>query len=39
VKKKGAEAVIEVDNPNRVRQKTLKAKDLDVSHLISSQFL
>ncbi|XP_010481510.1 PREDICTED: 28 kDa heat- and acid-stable phosphoprotein-like [Camelina sativa] len=31
VKKKGTEAVIEVDNPNRVRPKTLKARDLDAS--------
>ncbi|CAE6216630.1 unnamed protein product [Arabidopsis lyrata] len=31
VKKKGAEAVIEVDNPNRVKAKTLKARDLDAS--------
>ncbi|EOA13909.1 hypothetical protein CARUB_v10027026mg, partial [Capsella rubella] len=29
VKKKGTESVIEVDNPNRVRQKTIKARDLD----------
>lgn len=39
MKKKGAEAVIEVDNPNRVKAKTLKARDLDVSYLISSEFL
>lgn len=38
VKKKGTESVIEVDNPNRVKPKTLKARDLDVSNLISSHF-
>ncbi|KAL1206321.1 hypothetical protein V5N11_020131 [Cardamine amara subsp. amara] len=31
VKKKGTESVIEVDNPNRVKPKTLKARDLDTS--------
>ncbi|CAA7032741.1 unnamed protein product [Microthlaspi erraticum] len=29
VKKKGHEALIEVENPNRAKPKTLKAKDLD----------
>ncbi|KAJ4888672.1 hypothetical protein Rs2_28420 [Raphanus sativus] len=31
VKKKGHEALIEVDNPNRAKPKTLKARDLDAS--------
>uniref|UniRef100_A0A1J3J6X9 28 kDa heat-and acid-stable phosphoprotein n=1 Tax=Noccaea caerulescens TaxID=107243 RepID=A0A1J3J6X9_NOCCA len=31
VKKKGHEALIEVDNPNRAKPKTLKAKDLDAT--------
>lgn len=39
VKKKGHEALIEVDNPNRAKPKTLKARDLDVSSLCSNQFL
>lgn len=33
VKKKGHEALIQVDNPNRAKPKTLKARDLDVSKL------
>ncbi|KAJ0430099.1 putative 28kDa heat-and acid-stable phosphoprotein [Helianthus annuus] len=32
-RKKGTEGVIEIENPNMARPKTLKARDVDVSYI------